>query len=29
MKDFSEIITDWQGNNLVVGDETGALETRN
>lgn len=29
LKDVSEIITDWQGENLVVGDETGRLEIRN
>ena len=27
-KDFSEIITDCQGDNLIVGDETGTLEKR-
>lgn len=27
LKDFSEIITDWQGDNLIGGDETGTLST--
>lgn len=29
LKDFSEIIADWQGDNLIVGDETGTLKVRN